>query len=53
MQVRKLVPAHLRRGGGRSSVGPVHVTCAMFNVDGEIAATYNDEVRRIEKAKPK
>ena len=39
-QVRKLTPGHMRQRG----VGPFHVTCAMFSRDGEVAATYNDEV---------
>lgn len=41
VQVRKLSPAHMRRGGSRQ---PVHVTCAMFSRQGEVVATYNDEV---------
>lgn len=43
VQIRKLAPEHLAPEE-RSSARMAHVTCANFSRQGEIVATYNDEV---------
>ena len=43
VQIRKLAPKHLAPEE-RSSAHMAHVTCANFSRQGEIVATYNDEV---------
>jgi len=46
MQVRKLAPKSLRRQNKQFRCGEMtcHITCANFSRQGEIVATYNDEV---------
>lgn len=50
LQVRKLAPQHLSDAQG--SARHAHVTCANFSRQGEIVATYNDEVRHQQASKP-
>lgn len=44
MQVRKLAPKHMHADQAGCAARHAHVTCATFSRQGEIVATYNDEV---------
>lgn len=44
--VAVLCPAHLAHGASPGSLlGDPHVTCVMYSKQGELLASYNDEVR--------
>ena len=44
IQVRKLAPKHMQNDEAGNAARHAHVTCANFSRQGEIVATYNDEV---------
>lgn len=44
IQVRKLAPKHMQNDEAGHAARHAHVTCANFSRQGEIVATYNDEV---------
>ncbi len=44
VQVRKLAPKHMQEDEAGCAARHAHVTCANFSRQGEIVATYNDEV---------
>ena len=50
MQVRKLAPTHMQSDEAGCAARHAHVTCANFSRQGEIVATYNDEVDRLAAA---
>lgn len=46
--VALLCPAHLAHGASPGSLlGDPHVTCVMYSKQGELLASYNDEVRGV------
>ncbi len=47
-QVRKLAPKHMRNDEARNAARHAYVTCANFSRQGEIVATYNDEVHIVQ-----
>ena len=46
VQVRRLAPQHLARDDKKH----VHITCAHFSQQGEVLASYNDEVSAFPEA---
>lgn len=44
LQIRKLAPKHMQNDEAGCTARRAHVTCANFSRQGEIVATYNDEV---------
>ena len=47
-QVRKLAPKHMQNDEAGNAARHAHVTCANFSRQGEIVATYNDEVHMLQ-----
>lgn len=48
IQVRKLAPKHMQNDEAGHAARHAHVTCANFSRQGEIVATYNDEVHIVQ-----
>jgi len=46
--VRKLAPKHMQNDEAGNAARHAHVTCANFSRQGEIVATYNDEVHIVQ-----